>query len=205
VTIPINTLKTLHGHAEASTDEDCPLENDRRWEANPYKSRCGDDWEAKIRQSSFLSKYVCVIELVDHICIETEKLFKGSMHEDDRLFYHDALSLMTARVSVEYMKEEDYFKRWILPVLGLNEDLPCYSKRPVGNLPELMSWDFSLHKDVHECVNRHIAISKELPEDDPLSLGKGQRRQSSRPHAVCSSWRLTSSRLEDRSTLRSVS
>jgi hypothetical protein len=30
-----------------------------------------------------------------------------------------------------------------------------------------MSWDSSLNKDSHECVNRHIAISKELPDNDP--------------------------------------
>jgi hypothetical protein len=93
--------------------------------------------------------------------------FLKATHEDDWLFYHDALWLTTAKETVKYMKEKDYLKRWILPELGLNDDIPRYSKRPVGNSPEVMNWDSSLNKDVHECINRHITISKELPDDDP--------------------------------------
>jgi hypothetical protein len=50
------------------------------------------------------SSYVCITELVRHIHDETQKVMKGTKHEDDWYFYHDALSLMTAKDTIEWIK-----------------------------------------------------------------------------------------------------
>jgi hypothetical protein len=50
---------------------------------------------------------------------------KGTLLKEDWKFYHDALSLITAHETVEWMKKTKdsksvtYYEQWILPVLGL--------------------------------------------------------------------------------------
>jgi hypothetical protein len=48
--------------------------------------------------------------MVEHIVVESARIYKGTKHEYDWMFYHDALSLMTAKETVKWMKEKDYLK-----------------------------------------------------------------------------------------------
>ena len=61
----------------------------------------------------------------------------GALYEGKEFFSHDALSLMTAHDTVEWMKEKDYYRYWLLPVLGCNdivgEQKNFYAKPPVAN------------------------------------------------------------------------
>ena len=41
---------------------------------------------------------------------EAENLMKGSVHEDDFFIVHDALVLMTAKDTIQWMKEKNYFQ-----------------------------------------------------------------------------------------------
>ena len=75
---------------------------------------------------------------------ETENLMKGSVHKDDLFIIHDALVLMTAKETIEWMKEKNYFHRWLLPMNGLQDGTP-YDERPVVNSPEFMPLDNSLN------------------------------------------------------------
>jgi hypothetical protein len=57
-----------------------------------------------------------------------------------------------------------------LPECGLLEDqidLKRFFGRPIGDTPEIMNWDNSLNKDVHESVNHHIQQTINLGKDDP--------------------------------------
>jgi hypothetical protein len=51
-----------------------------------------------------MSAHVCIKDLVKHIVVETERLMKGTQHKDDWMFYHDALTLMTAKETIVWMK-----------------------------------------------------------------------------------------------------
>jgi hypothetical protein len=85
--------------------------------------------------------------------------------KDTWFFYHDALTLMTAKDTIEWMKEKYIYHRWILPASGLHTDdkeLAYYNNKPCGNSPENMPWDTSLNNDVHKGVERHIALTLEL-------------------------------------------
>ena len=95
------------------------------------------------------------------------------------MFYHDALSLMTAKDTIQWMKDEDIYKRWLLPVNGLNAGT-IFERRPVGNSPEFMPMDNSLHKDVDDGVRRHIAYTLKLKADDKkkFSLSTPERGSS---------------------------
>ena len=47
-----------------------------------------------------------------------------------------------------------------------------YAERPVGNSPEMMPFDASLNRDVDVCVDAHVAITRDLADDDPRKFSK---------------------------------
>ncbi len=64
---------------------------------NPYKSRFGDRWKEEIESCTALSPILCVAKLVKYMVYESARIMSGTKHADDWYFYHDALSLMTAK------------------------------------------------------------------------------------------------------------
>ena len=68
-----------------------------------------------------MSKFCCITDLILFMMKEAENLMKGSVHEDDFFIVHDALVLMTAKETIECMKENNYFHRWLLPMNGLQD------------------------------------------------------------------------------------
>ena len=54
-------------------------------------------WVTAIQGEPVFTGVVCIKRLVIRIVIKTRDFFKGTNHEDDWLFYHDALSLLTAK------------------------------------------------------------------------------------------------------------
>ena len=113
-----------------------------------------------------MRKYMCVKELVTRIHDGTRDAFVGTHHEDDWFFYHDALSLMTAKTTVSWMKREEYYMRWLIPQLGCNEGT-IYAHRPAGNSPEWMPLDNALNNDIQQSISLHCAITAHLPDNDP--------------------------------------
>jgi hypothetical protein len=114
-----------------------------------YKERYADEWEERIGATSQLSPYVCVTKMIEHIVEESAIMFQGTKHKDSWVFYHDTLSLMTAKETVEWMKEKGLHKPWLLPVMGLHlddSDLKSYLSTIAGNGPGNMPWDLSLTK-----------------------------------------------------------
>jgi hypothetical protein len=157
--------------AATCVDEDAPPRTDHRKAKNPYISKYGEDnWKERCAKSVMLSSYACITELVRHMHDETQKVMKGTKHEHGEwYFYHDALSLMTAKDTIEWMKAQGIYKRWLLPVNGLSEDDPelkNFVGRPVGNSPEMMPLDCSLNQDIHVAVSRHVVITADLPEEN---------------------------------------
>ena len=67
---------------------------------------------------------------------------------------------MTDASCQQWMREKGYLKYWILPELGLNDDIGSFGGRPVGSSPEFMPLDASLNKDVHESTSRHCLLSR---------------------------------------------
>ena len=113
--------------------------------------------------------YCCVSDLIEHMVIETKKVFKGTTHEDTCLFYHDALSLMTAKETRKWMKEKGHDKMWILPEFDLfcrDPDLSRYLNRPPGNSPELCNLDSCLNEDVHKMVDVHVRMTNGMHKLD---------------------------------------
>ena len=171
---------------QASSDTPPPFIDHRR-ASNPYQSRYGNEWEAKLKNSAALSKFTVISDYIDHIFCESKKVMRGTKHQDDWMVYHDALSLMTAKESKDYMREKDYLKRWILPSHDLFEDSPDlanykYAKNPPGNSPEFMPWDTHLNKDLHDAHDEHVLLTRQLPDNHPHKFS------GSTPNRIASSY-----------------
>ena len=49
--------------------------------------------------------FLCTTDMIEHIVKESAKVFEGTEHKDKWVFYHDALSLMTADATIAWIKE----------------------------------------------------------------------------------------------------
>ena len=80
---------------------------------------------------------------------------KGSVHDEDFYFFHDALVLITAKETIKWMKEKGYLNCWLFPLNGLQDGNPR-SGRPVGNSPEFMPLDNSLNRYILQSLHFHF-------------------------------------------------
>ena len=151
----LEALKRVEGDSVIAPELSQPV--DHRKAPDPYlsKFKTPELAEAKKKQSATLNKFCDIRDLVTHIYTETEKIFKGTDHENDWYFYHDALSMMTSAPTIAWMKEKGYYDRWLLPKLDLLAGTIYRFSLP-GDSPELMPLDNSLNKDVDDSALRHI-------------------------------------------------
>ena len=81
------------------------------------------------------------------------------------MFYHDALSLMTAKLCIEWMKQQKIPGemvvniRWIKLELGLNDHISTFGGRPPRNSPKSMPFDTLLNQDIHKSAKKHNLLS----------------------------------------------
>ena len=145
---------------------------DHKLAPNPYDSLYGARWREEIAKTAALSHFCVFTDRVKHMAVETSAMFAGTAHANDCMFYHDALSLLTAQDTVAWMKENrhtdgrTYYEMWIIPVQGLKSGT-VYANRLPGNSPELMPLDSSLNQDIHNAVNQHVIWTHHLNPGDP--------------------------------------
>jgi hypothetical protein len=109
----------------------------------------------------------------------------GTKFQDNFYFYHDALSLMTAAETRNWMREQDYERYWLLPMKDVNIGT-TYHNRPVGDSPEMMPLDCSLFNDLHESAHRHVSLTHLLEKDDRKKFSLATPQEISR--AYCRLW-----------------
>ena len=165
------TFQTVWQYAKEAEEQPRPLPIDHRKAANPYESKYGADWKKFIVKSPTFSNSVLITDYITHIMQESKRVMEGTKHQEDWKVYHDALSLMTAKETKEWMREEGFLDRWILPSSDLYNNLPIlkskYDNNPIGNSPEFMPWDAHLNADVHSSVDYHCLVAKDLSNNDP--------------------------------------
>ena len=94
-----------------------------------------------------MSKFCCITDLIWFMMKEVDKLMKGYVHEEDLFIVHDALVLITAKETIKWMRENNNFHRWLLPMNVLQDRTP-YAGRLLGNMPDFMPLDNSLNKEI---------------------------------------------------------
>lgn len=161
-------MKNLQELAKTCVHKAKPVIIDHQKSNNPYQSKYGDLWEEQIEKSVTLSAFVCITEVIKQMVSASAEVMKGTKHESDWLFYHDALLLLVARSTVNWMKQMGHYERWIKPPPGMQAgNLETYNERPVGDLPKFMPWDTSLNNDLHLAVKRHIALTTHFETANP--------------------------------------
>lgn len=170
---------------------------------NPYKAKYGDkldewgeeEWKTVIKNSSVFTGVVCITELVKHIVLQAQRLYKSTRFANAYYFYHDALSQLTHESCVKWMKTtiipgEDVciYSRWVKPELGLNDQFgKRWWERPIGNSPEMMPLDNSLNQDIHEAVRGNVAFSlvlRPFAGNDPRLLSMSTPKATAEAYKI---------------------
>jgi hypothetical protein len=128
-----------------------------------------------------MSGSMCVTKMVHHMVDEVERVMKGTKHEGEGQFYHDALMLMTCGKSKAYMLEHNLLKYWLLPLEDLQKGTR-YHKYIPGDSPVMMPLDEMLNMDIHVCARYHIAITSHLPKGDQKKISFSTPRETSLAH-----------------------
>ena len=110
---------------------------DHRKSDNPYESKYGDDWQMKIDRTPTMKLVRPVSEMIFHMARETSNALKGSKYEGKPLFYHDALSQLTEKQTIEWMEETEFEGKklselWLKPVLGCNDEIKLRNGKKQG-------------------------------------------------------------------------
>ena len=108
-----------------------------------------------------MSKLCFITNLIRFMMKEADKRTKWSIHKDYFFFVHDALVLMTAKETIKWTKEKNYFHHWLLPKNGSQDRTP-YSGRPVGNSLEFMPLDNILNRDILHILRFNSILSRFL-------------------------------------------
>ena len=119
----------------------------------------------KLNSSTEMPKFCCITDLIRFRFNEAEKLMKGSVHKDDFYIVHDALVSMTAKETINWMKQKGYLHRWLLPLNGLQYGTP-YAGRTVGNSPEFMRLDNILNRDILHSLRFHCVLSHSIVDGE---------------------------------------
>ena len=144
----------------------------------------------KLKSSNAMSKLCCIIDLMFFMMNEAEKMMKGSLHEDDLFIARDAFVLVTAKETINWMRQKGYLHQWLLPLNGLQDHTP-YAGRPVGNSPEFIPLDNLLNRDIlhslriHSVLSRYIIDGEETDKEErnmcfsystPREINRGMKR-----------------------------
>ena len=132
---------------EALPRKPTPSVKDHKKSKKSYFSGYGERWVEKLKSLSSMSKFCCITDLIRFLMKEAEKLMKVSVHEENFFIVHNALVLTTAKETITWMKENNYFRRWFLLMNGLQYETP-YAGHPVGNSPEFIPLDNSLNREI---------------------------------------------------------
>ena len=95
--------------------------------------------------------------------VGSKRVMKGTIHEKTWMIYHNVLTIMTAKLTKEWIAQKGYMNRWILPSDDLYNNLPAniknqYHGKPVGNSPEYIPLDYHLNQDICISHDHHSYI-----------------------------------------------
>ena len=112
----------------------------------------------KLKSSTSMSKLCCITDPIRFMMNEAEKLMKGSVQKDDLFIVHNTLVLMEAKETINWMRQNSYLCRWLLPLNGM-QDVTPYAVRPVGNNPKFLPLDQSSNRYILHSLRIHSVLS----------------------------------------------
>ena len=168
--IGLTLLQTFHHASQQCIDINSPPIKDHRMADNPYLSLYGtDNWEDELEKDS-MKEVVCVTSMITHVYKHTKALYTQGGDSRPWYFYHDSLSLMTGKETVEWMKEKGYYKHWILPEKNVVHHIPkCFTWRNMlpGNTPGGNPLDMQCFADVNSRLDDWVRLTEGYEKNDP--------------------------------------
>eukprot|EP00957_Ditylum_brightwellii_P158048 12030873-Ditylum_brightwellii.AAC.1 len=140
--LTVSALKKLVFLAHDAYEEDAPKKLTTTRQSIPMRAFMGETYVYRNKESICRNKI--------------QKQF---------FLYHDALTLMTATETKQWMEERGILKHWILPKQGLNKGTQ-YKNAPTGNAPEFNALDSSCNRNIHCAVLEHISHTATLQNTD---------------------------------------
>ncbi len=131
-----------------------------------YKLRYPHTWKEEVKVV-ISRKYCCITDLIDHMVSEAERIFSNTIHANDYVIYHDALSLLMSAETQQYLRDKNFYHLFFRCLPGTNDN-NRYAGKVVGDSPELCrGLDAHGFADLERCINYNIAVTCILPLDDP--------------------------------------
>lgn len=124
---------------------------------NPWEKRLGPEQRKEIDKTLHMNAFISVRVMVQHIYKGTKKLFAGTDWEDARYFYHGHLKkLMTTTEEIACMKAEGIYQHWMVPEMGICNNIPQFSVHYDGNQVEKMpptTWASGFARSCHASLS----------------------------------------------------
>jgi hypothetical protein len=125
---------------------------------HPYLSRYGRAWKDDFRKYAIVAGSISITKMVWHMKDEVDRITKGTKYVDKGQLYHDALTLMTRKRTIAYLREHNLLKYWVLPLEGPHKGT-IYNNSIPGYILELMPLDENLNMDIHTCSTYYAALT----------------------------------------------
>ena len=109
----------------------------------------------------------CVTELMHHAVSEGNRLFADTVHKDDWVLGHDALSQWWEKGAQNFLRLLGFADRQLRAEGDTNAGEARYEGGLVGDSPELMPLDNNLFSDLVNVIFYHVALTSGLENDDP--------------------------------------
>ena len=98
---------------------------------NHWESRYGELWRTHLDASYLMSGYASIHHLVAHLVAEDNHIFANTKHVNSWQFYHNVLSQLTSKPTINRMKENGYYKCWTTPVLDICDEFKNHSNQVI--------------------------------------------------------------------------
>ena len=112
-----------------------------------------------------------VIDLIDHVIDEGDRLFAGTPYAATWVIHHDALGQWWTAAAQAHVASRGMQDRQVC-IPGARKT-GSYDGKLVGNSPELMPLDSNLFADFVCAIKQHVALTAEYANDDPRKFNLG--------------------------------
>ena len=139
-----------------------------------YEMRYGANWEEKLKEACAKNHdgreaMTSVLDLVDHVVKEGNRLFEGTEFENTWVIYHDALLQWWEKGTQAHLLSLGFPPARQMCCQGETNKGTRYEGKLVGDTPEFMPLDTNLFSDYEVSMSQHVATTCRPPASSQLT------------------------------------
>lgn len=134
-----------------------------------YRGRYPDTWEREVKKVVD-KKWCCILELIDHVIIESTNIYLGTEFENSFLTFHDGLSAWWEKEAQQYLTSQGFAKRQLCCYDPTNLQ-NRYRHKLAGDSPEICR-GLDSHGFAHLVLSMsfHCTLSSAYEIDNPRAF-----------------------------------